>query len=103
MARPGCDLESLPRHELKPHTVNLKHRLPLQDEKELACHRVKMSTFPITGRHTLLDHAEISAIEQVPPLTRLPPPIVLARSDVHNLKHAATLLTVLAPPAGRPE
>ena len=89
----GCYFYTLTRGELKPRTVDLDNRSTSEHIKELACLRVEVPFLCISWWHTLLNHAEIVAFEQMPAITRSTPLVMLRRSDVNYSNHDAPLNT----------
>ncbi len=88
----GLYFYTLTRGELKLRTVDLDNRSTSEHIKELACLRVEVPFLCISWWHTLLNHAEIVAFEQMPAISQHPTG-KLRRSDVNYSNHDAPLNT----------
>ena len=84
MLRAGRDFEPLTCLEFESRTIHLENRLPLQYVEKLPRARVEVPTFSVSGRNTLLDHAELTAIEQMPTFAASTPLVSFARADVDD-------------------
>ena len=89
MPRAWRYLQTLPDDEFEARAIDFHNGLTLQDVKELPRCRMKMPGLAVPGRHALLNYAEISTVEQVPPFAPRTPLISLARCDVDGSQQDA--------------
>jgi hypothetical protein len=81
MAGSWRDLQSLVRLQSHCGSIESQDRLTLQHIEELPGSGVVMTHFRGSGRHALLNDAQLSGPDQMPPITTLSPPVMRSAVD----------------------